>query len=243
MKPNIGAPGSKTISLRDAPFHMNPCDIIDDDGVGLSCLGPANYYLLKGTSMATPMAAGSAALILEADPSLTPAQVLMLLTSTASNATMPDNKSGFGLIDVLAAITGVGPTATAAVYGCGTNPALSMTILSGTPQLGATVQLGLDNPLGTQPVGSFPIVVLALAPAPGFPCGLPVPGFGMAGGGASGELLISLTPPSPLFPFLFGAPHQQPVAFHRHLIFPQGKPFQKFGDGGSGTDLVRFPVQ
>jgi subtilisin family serine protease len=206
LKPDLGAPGSKTISTRDVTYATLASQIIDDDGLMLDCSGPANYYTAKGTSMAAPMAAGSAALILEADPSLTPAQVLGLMTSTASSAATPDNDSGFGLIDVLAAIQGVGPTAAVNVYGCGTNPPGSMTVVSGIPQLGATVQLGLDNPLGTQAAGSLPVLVLAFAPATGFPCGIAVPGMSMAGAGAAGELLISLTPPSPLLPFLVGTP-------------------------------------
>ncbi len=91
----------------------------------------------------------------------------------------------------------VGPPAAATVYGCGVNPAGSMSILSGTPALGQTVELGLDNPLGTQAAGSLTALGLAFAPDPSFPCGTPVPGLGMAGPGAAGELLLSVLPPDP----------------------------------------------
>lgn len=37
------------------------------------------------------------------------------------------------------------------------------------------------------------LLVLSLSPSPNFPCGTPLPGFGMAGSGASGELLIDLS--------------------------------------------------
>ncbi len=88
------------------------------------------------------------------------------------------------------------------LYGCGVNPAGSLTLLGGSPTLGSTVTLGVDNPLGTQPAGSLPLLALGFAPAPGFPCGVSVPGFGMAGAGASGELLIQLSS----LPLIFGTP-------------------------------------
>ena len=83
-------------------------------------------------------------------------------------------------------------------YGCGVNPAGSMTVISGVPSIGTTVTLGVDNPLGTQAPGSLPFLALATAPDPAFPCGTLVPGFGMGGGGAPGELLLGVAPP----PFL-----------------------------------------
>jgi hypothetical protein len=89
-------------------------------------------------------------------------------------------------------------------YGCGVNPAASLTILSGAPRLGTTVQFGVDNPLGTQtPGGSLPLLLFANAPDAAFPCGTSFPGFGMDGG--AGEILISLFPPNPLLPVLIGS--------------------------------------
>jgi serine protease AprX len=58
----------------------------------------------SGTSWACPMVAGAAALILEADPSLTPMQLLDLLRSTSSQSSNPDNLMGWGIIDTYAAI-------------------------------------------------------------------------------------------------------------------------------------------
>ena len=97
------------------------------------------------------------------------------------------------------------------VYGCGVNPAGSMLVLSGLPAIGSTVVLGLDNPLGTQAAGSLPFMGLALAPfdASLFPCGVQLPGFGMAAPGASGELLISIAPPDP-FATIAGPPWAGP---------------------------------
>ncbi len=101
-----------------------------------------------------------------------------------------------------------GPCPTVIPYGCGVNPAGSLTLLSGVPSLGTTVTLGVDNPLGTQAPGSLPFLALTTAPDPAFPCGTLVPGFGMGGAGAAGELLISVTPPP--FLVLSGAPWAGP---------------------------------
>jgi len=82
-------------------------------------------------------------------------------------------------------------------YGCGANPGDSLTVLSGTATIGSTVVFGVENPLATQPPGSLPFLIVGTAPDPAFPCGTSLPGFGMAGGGAPGELLVSLVPSTP----------------------------------------------
>jgi len=74
-------------------------------------------------------------------------------------------------------------------YGCGINPAGSLTVLAGAPVPGGSVRLGLDNPLGTQAPGALALLGLSSRPDPGFPCGSRVPRAGMAGG--SGELLVA----------------------------------------------------
>lgn len=83
------------------------------------------------------------------------------------------------------------------LYGCA-NPAGSFAV-SDLPRLGGAFSLVVDNPLGTQAVGSASVFVLASAPAAGFPCGVSVPGLGMAGGGAAGELLFDPAQPAPMF--------------------------------------------
>jgi plastocyanin len=85
-----------------------------------------------------------------------------------------------------------------APYGCGTNPLSSLVSLSGQPQVGQTWTVGVDNPLGTQPAGSLAFVAVASAPDPNFPCGTPIPGFGMSAPGALGELLVSAFAPNPI---------------------------------------------
>lgn len=78
------------------------------------------------------------------------------------------------------------------------NPPGSLVLISGGATVGSAIELGLDNPLGTQNPGALPVLLVALAPAPGFPSGLLVPGFGMEGVGAIGELLIAAPAVDPI---------------------------------------------
>jgi hypothetical protein len=74
-----------------------------------STVGPAS-----GTSLATPLVAGGTALVREAHPEWTAAQVRDALKSTANNTATPDNNRGWGRINVVAAIYGTplgGPVA------------------------------------------------------------------------------------------------------------------------------------
>lgn len=88
-------------------------------------------------------------------------------------------------------------------YGCGVNPSDSLQPLSGTPTIGTSLVLGVDNPLGTQAPGSLPFVGVSALPDAAFPCGTLLPGFGMAGGGAAGELLLNTAPPNLVQPLFF----------------------------------------
>ena len=62
-----------------------PLDYVVAPGVDISSTTPYNTYdTLTGTSFATPHVAGVAALVLNANPALTPAQVEYILTTTAN---------------------------------------------------------------------------------------------------------------------------------------------------------------
>ena len=58
----------------------------------------------QGTSLATPLVAGAAAMVLSAHPELTPIQVRDALRNTAANADKPNNAIGWGLINAYQAV-------------------------------------------------------------------------------------------------------------------------------------------
>ena len=129
-KPNIVAPGAAIISTRDSEVYLwKPAQgtpgnnyasalFIDNDGPNADNAtnndgnGPAEYYVMQGTSMASPIAAGVAALILEKNPALTPAQVKQAIENTAVDINDDgfDTTYGWGLIDALAAVGSVQST-------------------------------------------------------------------------------------------------------------------------------------
>lgn len=67
-------------------------------------LDDSTYYPRSGTSFSCPMVAGVAALIIEANPDLTPAQVMDILHRTAGQADSPDTLLGYGIVNALAAV-------------------------------------------------------------------------------------------------------------------------------------------
>ena len=102
VKPNICAPGHIILSLRDTDFYTSPTTSwIDDDGE-LSA-GDAHYYQMIGTSMATPIAAGAAALLLNVNSSATPQNIYDAIQNSANLSASPNTTWGYGKLDVLAA--------------------------------------------------------------------------------------------------------------------------------------------
>jgi serine protease AprX len=105
-KPDLVAPGNRLISLRaqgsyiDTNFPGNVIPVAD-----FAPTAPAetvsSYLMLSGTSAAAPLVAGAAALMIGADPSLTPDDVKVRLMGTAdpvAGATM--HQQGAGTLDV-----------------------------------------------------------------------------------------------------------------------------------------------
>ncbi|NOX37402.1 MAG: S8 family serine peptidase [Calditrichaeota bacterium] len=60
---------------------------------------PTQYVRVSGTSLSCPLAAGSAALVLQVNPRLSNMQVLQALKRTASQADAPDNLMGWGILN------------------------------------------------------------------------------------------------------------------------------------------------
>ncbi|MEO8666656.1 MAG: S8 family serine peptidase, partial [Ignavibacteria bacterium] len=66
--------------------------------------GNTGYTSGSGTSFSCPMTAGACAVILSANPSLTPMQVLQLLKQTADSTLTPNRLRGWGLINCWEAV-------------------------------------------------------------------------------------------------------------------------------------------
>jgi len=94
-KPDVTAPGVDIVSLR------SPGSRIDRDNSDLRV--GRNYFRLSGTSMATPVCAGVAAIIVAANPSLTPDQVKKVLVDSCYKRNNEPNTGGAGEIDAFKA--------------------------------------------------------------------------------------------------------------------------------------------
>ncbi len=91
VKPDVVLPGVNIISARA-------------EGTSLGNNEPGGYYTsLSGTSMATPHAAGVAALLLAANPALSPRQIKEIFKSTAVDLELSLNTQGAGRVDAFAA--------------------------------------------------------------------------------------------------------------------------------------------
>ena len=100
IKPDIAAPGEAIGSVLSSGVNTT--------GKGSFILQGNNYWIARGTSMATPHITGSTALLLGSNPSLTAAQIKTIFMSTANAdafATgLPNVTWGSGKLDVLRAL-------------------------------------------------------------------------------------------------------------------------------------------
>ena len=124
-KPDLVAPGKNLVSLmansnsRLATEH--PSNVVN-----------GSYFRMSGTSMAAPVVSGIAALVLQANPTLTPDQVKYRLKATARPFATVD-KAGAGYVDALAAVKGT------TTQSANTNIPVSKLLLSGSQPLSTSV--------------------------------------------------------------------------------------------------------
>jgi serine protease AprX len=119
VKPDIVAPGTWIVSLRapksylDTNYHDLALQFGDYRSNDKIAGKDGAYYSLSGTSMAAPMVAGAAALMLQRDPSLNPATVKARLMKSAVKDDLLVFDSGAGSLDIDAALqtNGYAPSA------------------------------------------------------------------------------------------------------------------------------------
>ena len=111
-KPDLVAPGRRLVAPMSQELNPTLSSTYPDRVVQpTSSNGRANsYFTYSGTSFAAPVVAGTVALMLEANKSLTPLQVKAVLVKTAQKLNGYDNKAqsilsqGAGLVNAAAAV-------------------------------------------------------------------------------------------------------------------------------------------
>jgi hypothetical protein len=124
--------GVNTQDARNAVDILAPTILPATDISGSAGYENGNYDLyFNGTSCATPYAAGVAALVLSVDPTLSPAEVRGVLTSTATDMTIDggvgwDMYTGYGMVNAYNAVMSLDPSMPSVTI---TAPASSSTIV------------------------------------------------------------------------------------------------------------------
>ncbi len=105
-KPDLVAPGRRLVSLR-SPGSALDTQFSDRRVTATGALTP-EYYQLSGTSMAAPIVAGVVALMLERNPTLSPAQIKKRLKSTATSLPFGTTfDRGAGLVNAFKAASSI----------------------------------------------------------------------------------------------------------------------------------------
>ncbi|MGH3090172.1 MAG: S8 family serine peptidase [Rubrobacteraceae bacterium] len=105
--PPLTAPGVDIVAARSATCVIC-ATAVDSDATGIPPQFVARYTTLSGTSMATPHVSGVAALMLEANPALSPDQVKDTLAATANPMPYEEFEAGAGYLDAYDAVTQAG---------------------------------------------------------------------------------------------------------------------------------------
>ncbi len=107
-KPDLVAPGNRLIaaSPKNSYLELLLPELVVACTIQDAC--EDNYMTMSGTSMATPLVAAAAALMLEKDPTLTPATVKARLMRSAQKLDESPVIGGAGLLDIEAALEETG---------------------------------------------------------------------------------------------------------------------------------------
>ncbi|MDP6764136.1 MAG: S8 family serine peptidase [Planctomycetota bacterium] len=155
LRPSISAPGEAVLSHADC----------------------AGYVTMSGTSMATPHVAGALALVLEADPTLDQHSAAAILAATAADLGPPgpDNETGAGRVDALAAVTAAlanGNFCAGKLNSCGSLPSISSSGQSSASATSGFVVVGSDAHAGEVGILAYTHAGAAYPPLPFFGGGL-----------------------------------------------------------------------
>ena len=131
-KPDIVAPGTWVVSLRDpgsyldVKYHQLALKYGNYRSDPLLANLDGAYFSLAGTSMAAPMVAGAAALMIQKDPTLLPATVKARLMASSVKDARSIFETGAGFLDIDAALhaTGVASTAPSLFVGAASDGSL-----------------------------------------------------------------------------------------------------------------------
>lgn len=95
----VGSTGTRVSfsSVGPTADGRNKPDVMAKGSGTWAATGASSYGGVSGTSFSCPLTAGVAALILQANPGLTPKQVAEALRQTASRASTPDRQYGWGI--------------------------------------------------------------------------------------------------------------------------------------------------
>jgi subtilisin family serine protease len=117
--------------------------IVTTDRTGPAGYNATDYTTVNGTSFASPLAAGVAALMRSRDPSISPDTITEILFSTARDLESAgyDPNTGWGLIDAFAAVSAVGVSCPPDLDGDGATGPGDLAILLGSWGLGGSGDL------------------------------------------------------------------------------------------------------